>query len=115
MADVLANLQMAPNETDATVVVCELPMVHANQTGPVQVQYNLVANSLTYRGNEEPKVAPAARCDCGVCGGSVGDNGVGIEAEHHAAILPPQTRLKWTAAEGSGLGLATAKRVMRNA
>ncbi len=43
---------------------------------------------------------------------AVADNGLGIQKQHQALIFAPFQRLHGSAVSGSGIGLATCKRIM---
>ncbi len=114
MVHALRNLRGAIEESGATIVHDDLPMVFADETQLVQLFQNLVGNAVKYRRDEKPVVRIEARPD-----GthrwlfSVHDNGLGIEAQYFERIFGMFQRLhKREEFEGTGIGLALCKRIV---
>jgi signal transduction histidine kinase len=86
-------------------------MADPSQLG--QVFQNLVANSIKFRGTDPPLVEIRAREDGDFWEFSVRDNGIGFGQEHHDRIFSMFQRLHSREHyEGSGIGLAIAKRIV---
>jgi len=94
-------------------VVGELPVVLADESQLFQVFQNLVANAIKFRSTAPPKVSVQAipRGDSWLF--SIRDNGIGINMRYADRIFHMFQRLhdkrKY---EGSGIGLAIAKRIV---
>ena len=109
----LANLQHHIKEGGAMVSIGELPKVSADRTQMVMVFQNLIGNALKYRREEPPHIQIAAsRLEGSHWRLSVRDNGQGFNPEHASAIFEPFKRLHGSTVPGSGIGLATCKRVI---
>jgi signal transduction histidine kinase len=78
----------------------------------VMVFQNLIGNALKYRRAEEPQIRIEAVRDGNYWRVSVGDNGQGFESEYNETIFKPFRRLHGKNVPGSGIGLATCKRVV---
>lgn len=117
LQDVLAaareNLQSLVAERGAAIEHGEMPSAFANRAHLIQVFEHLIANSI--RHNDRPvTVRISAREHEGKWLISVGDNGVGVPAEHAARIFLPFKRLTGQQ-EGAGLGLAICEKLIRRA
>lgn len=100
-------------EAAAELIGGGLPMVLADEKLLMHVFQNLVENAIKYRGAAPPHVEVTARRDECEWVFSVSDNGTGIEPQHFARIFQMFKRLPGEhAVEGSGIGLATAKKVV---
>jgi len=107
------NLRTRIEETGAVVMRDALPAVNAVESLLVQVFQNLIGNSLKYR---RPEVVPRVhvtwdrQSDFYVF--HVRDNGQGISPEHHEKVFQLFSRLHGRETLGSGIGLATVKRIV---
>lgn len=108
----LRNLYSAIAQTNAIITSGPLPVVTANFGALVRIFQNLIANAITYRSAEPPRI----HVDCDGRDGwifSVADNGIGIEPEYHEYIFQPLKRLHSRRRyPGTGLGLAICKRIV---
>jgi PAS domain S-box-containing protein len=111
--DVFRNLQVAIDESRASVTTDELPTLRADASQLVQVFQNLIANALKFRRDEPPHIRVSARDDGQYWCFSVQDNGIGIEAKYAERVFVIFQRLH-TRQEypGTGIGLAVCKRVV---
>jgi signal transduction histidine kinase len=73
---------------------------------------NLIGNALKYRIEENPRIRIEAMQEGNHWRLSVSDNGEGFEAEYAAQIFEPFKRLHGPKVPGSGIGLATCKRII---
>ena len=74
---------------------------------------NVVGNALKYlAGRPERRVTLSARVDGSDCRIDVADSGPGIPADALEKIFEPFYRVKGTRAEGTGIGLATVRRIL---
>jgi light-regulated signal transduction histidine kinase (bacteriophytochrome) len=111
--EALADLQALIEETQADIFVDSLPSVMSEHALVCQIFQNLIANSLKYRTPTcVPKIRISAACKDGMCTFAVKDNGIGIAAEHHERIFLPFKRLHGAEIAGTGIGLATCKRIV---
>jgi PAS domain S-box-containing protein len=110
---VLGVLQPAIAETGAAFEIGPLPTVLADEGELGQLLQNLVGNALKFRGEAPPRIAIAARWHGDRWLFSVADNGIGIEMRYAERIFQMFQRLHDRGTfEGSGIGLAIAKRIV---
>ena len=112
--DTLSNLGQTIEARHAQVTFGELPWVTANASLVGLLLQNLIGNGLKYCDSEIPRVhVTAVPHDGGSWLFAVTDNGIGIAKEHCKAVFEPFKRLhphgKY---EGTGLGLATCKKIV---
>ncbi len=113
MTDTLLNLQNVVGKRNAKVTHGELPKV----TGTAQLSQllqNLIGNGIKYCEAEVPAVHVEAQPQEGnVWMFSVKDNGIGIPEKDYQQVFEPFHRLRSEAKyEGTGLGLATCKKIV---
>jgi PAS domain S-box-containing protein len=119
LEQVLANLKLAVDESEATITHDQLPTVMADPIQLAQLFQNLVGNALKFRRDVPPKIhVHAERQAHGSAGEgalwlfSVRDNGIGIEPQYAERIFVIfqrlHTRDKYP---GTGIGLALCKRI----
>jgi two-component system, chemotaxis family, sensor kinase Cph1 len=113
LADVLRDLELRIDETDAEVTVDALPHVEGDPNQLRQLFQNLVSNALAYSGDEPPIVHISAESDAGEWVVSVSDAGVGIAPEDRDRIFELFERLHGDeTCDGSGIGLAVCQRIV---
>ena len=78
----------------------------------VMVFQNLIGNALKYRRVEVPRIRIEAVREETHWRISVADNGQGFESDYAETIFKPFRRLHGKNVPGSGIGLATCKRVI---
>lgn len=109
----IANLQRHVEESGARIERDELPAVNIDKHALTQLFQNLLSNAIKYR---RPNVAPAIRINAewndGMWRFAVQDNGIGIEREWHTRIFQPMQRRHGLDIAGSGIGLATCKKIV---
>ena len=113
VADVLQDLDVRIEETDAEITVDALPRVRGDASQLRQLFQNLVQNALTYSGDEPPQIRiTATECDDGwEC--AVSDDGIGISPDDRERIFELFERLHGVGEhEGSGIGLALCRRIV---
>jgi two-component system CheB/CheR fusion protein len=108
----LQNLQHHIEECSATIDVSDLPSVTADRTQIVMVFQNLISNALKYRRQVSPHIFIGAVREDDQWRISVRDNGQGFSPEYASGIFEPFKRLHGPNVAGSGIGLATCKRVV---
>lgn len=113
LADIAANCQFRLIESGGTLTIENLPHCRGDADQITQVFSNLIGNAIKYRQPSRPlciRVYPSADKDFATY--CVDDNGKGIAAEHHDKVFDLFTRLDPDVAEGEGLGLTIAKRMI---
>jgi light-regulated signal transduction histidine kinase (bacteriophytochrome) len=114
VADALANLESAIDETGAEIVTDSLPTVVGDRVQLVQLVQNLVGNALKYRSDEPPRIQIDARRRRGYFEFSVRDNGIGIAPEHHQQVFEIFKRLHGRDRyPGTGIGLAVCRKIVQ--
>jgi signal transduction histidine kinase len=94
------------------VIPPDLPRAQADRERLVEVMQNLLGNAFKFRGSRErPRIEVGARP--GVAGPVffVADDGIGIDPRYHETVFGLFERLH-PGTEGSGVGLAVARRVI---
>jgi PAS domain S-box-containing protein len=108
----IENLRHHIEECAATIEIADLPNVTADRTQIVMVFQNLIGNALKYRRDVAPHVVVTAQHEGSHWHIMVADNGQGFSAEYSSGIFEPFKRLHGANIAGSGIGLATCKRVI---
>jgi PAS domain S-box-containing protein len=100
-------------QADAVIEAGTMPIVQGDEGQIGQLLQNLIANALKFRGAVPPRIAIEARLHGGRWLFSVADNGIGIDMQHAGRIFDMFQRLHERGKyEGSGVGLAIAKRIV---
>lgn len=111
---VISNLTATMKDTQATIVINELPTVEGSTTEMIQLFQNLIANSIKFRKTgvvPEIKITATDEGDNYLI--SLDDNGIGIKKEFHEKVFAIFERLhSRNEFEGSGIGLATCKKIV---
>lgn len=90
-----------------------LPHVTADASLLEQVLQNLLKNAVKYRAEKPPAVEVRGHVEGGRYTVHVADNGTGIPASEHERVFGPLQRAVGRDIEGTGLGLATCKKIMQ--
>lgn len=113
VAEALANLSVAIEESGARITTGELPVVMGDPTQLVQLFQNLIGNAIKFRADRRPEIHIDAAPDGGDRVFSVRDNGIGIEMEFADRIFLIFQRLhNRTEYPGTGIGLALCKKIV---
>ncbi len=113
LAQVLHVLAPAVREAGATVIAGEMPRVLADEGQLGQLLQNLLGNALKFRAEAPPLIRVQARPERDQWVFSVQDNGIGIDLRHADRIFQMFQRLHERGRyDGSGIGLAIAKRIV---
>ncbi len=100
-------------ERDVRVIYDELPSVFGEETLLVQLVQNLLINSIRYCDEGTPVIFISAQRKGDEWLLNFTDNGIGIKEENLKKVFEPFKRLDRTFEyDGSGLGLATCKRIV---
>ncbi len=112
--EALLNLEQAIKDQDAEVHREVLPKINGNKGLLVHYFQNLISNALKYRkSNRKPEIHIFARTEPQHYQVVVQDNGQGIDPAFTKEIFKPFKRLhRQTEISGSGIGLATSKRIV---
>jgi PAS domain S-box-containing protein len=108
----IENLNGSITETRAEVTHDGLPAITGNEIHMEQLFQNLISNALKYRRETPPRIRIAAYKHAGEWLFSVSDNGQGIPPEYRAQIFGLFKRLHRQDHSGSGIGLATCKKIV---
>jgi PAS domain S-box-containing protein len=111
----IQNLGVLIDGSEATVEVCELPVVSAQPNRLTQVFQNLLSNAIKYRGDDPPHIVIG--CEPNELGWtiSVADNGMGVRPEDSERVFGLFKRGRWAsrAAEGTGVGLTICRAIVQ--
>ncbi len=109
----LENLKIPLAESDAIIHRQPLPTLPADPVQLTQLFQNLIANGLKFCGEKRPEITIHASQNDGIWQFSVGDNGIGIEAQYRNLIFVLFQRLHSRSQyPGTGIGLAICKRIV---
>jgi signal transduction histidine kinase len=90
----------------------DLPLAYGDRVRLLEVFENLVENAIKYRGSHNPRIEIFSRHqDGGGVATCVSDNGIGIEPAHQNKVFDLFRKLD-PGSDGSGIGLAIAKRII---
>ncbi|MCC7478547.1 PAS domain S-box protein [bacterium] len=110
---VLFELRQLAEENEAEIMVGPLPRVMADETQLRQLFQNLLSNALKFRSDAPPKITITAFRSVSEVTISLSDNGVGIDMAYAERVFQMFQRLHERGKyEGSGIGLAIAKRIV---
>ena len=113
LADVLDDLQVRTEETDAEITHESLPTVAGDASQLRQVFQNLLKNAITYSGDEPPRVDITADREGDEWLISVRDEGIGIDAEDADRVFEVFQRLHSQEEHaGTGIGLPLCRRIV---
>jgi light-regulated signal transduction histidine kinase (bacteriophytochrome) len=113
LAQVLKNLQIAIEESQAVISHDPLPTVLADEGQLVQLFQNLIGNALKFRGDSPPQIHIGLTREQGAYLFSVRDNGIGLEPEQVERVFIIFQRVHDKGEyPGSGIGLAICKMIV---
>lgn len=116
--DALSSMQnmlsVAGAKVEVGADVANLPLLTGHRDEMLRLLMNLIGNAVKYRKKDvTPEVAIQGRLDDGWIVMSIADNGIGIEPQYFDKIFQVFQRLHTREEyEGSGIGLATCKRIV---
>ena len=109
----LTALQLAVEETAATITHDKLPTVIGDETQLGQLFQNLIGNGIKYRNGDAPQIHISCEQEDGRWRFSVRDNGIGIDPQYAERVFiifqRLHTREKYP---GTGIGLAVCKKIV---
>ena len=110
---VIANLQLAIEESSAVITHDPMPVVVADRSQLGQVFQNLVGNAIKFRAEKPPEIHIGVRQRDREWEFSVRDNGIGFEPEYAERIFMIFQRLHGRSEyPGTGIGLAICKKII---
>jgi light-regulated signal transduction histidine kinase (bacteriophytochrome) len=99
-------------ESGACITNDPLPSVLFDFAQLNQVFRQLIANAITFRGPEPPKIHISAQDTGDEVLFSIRDNGIGIDPRYHEQIFGVFKKLHGRDVAGTGIGLAISKRIV---
>jgi PAS domain S-box-containing protein len=112
----IENLQRHIVDSEASINYASLPSVNVDKQALRQLFQNLLSNAIKYRSPERaPVIQVSAKYSGALWQFAVSDNGIGIEPEWHERIFQPMQRRHGMEIAGSGIGLATCKKIVTRA
>jgi signal transduction histidine kinase len=113
LAETLVGLQIAIQESGATITHDPLPNVMGDESQLGQLFQNLIANGIRYRDSKAPEIHVSCKPEGEEWLFSVKDNGIGIDPKYAERIFVIFQRLH-TREEysGTGIGLAVCKKIV---
>jgi signal transduction histidine kinase len=113
LGSVVTVMRQTIEASQAEVLWEKLPMVLADEVQLSQVFQNLIGNALKFHGKRPPQIRVGAEPAGEMWRFSVADNGIGIAKESGGRIFQMFQRLHTREEyEGTGIGLAIAKRIV---
>jgi len=115
MEQIFHNLVEHHHSSDSNLVLKLMPTIYYSKLALHMIFYNLIDNALKYRSQDRTlEVKINYKSDLFHYYFEVEDNGIGIATEYYDTIFKPFKRLH-TKSEyaGSGLGLATVKKIIQ--
>jgi len=112
----MENLRRDVTTTHARISYGRLPSLLIGQQPLTQLFQNLLSNAIKYRRAEEsPEIHISAEQSGALWRVCVRDNGMGIEPEWFERIFLPMQRRHSSKIAGSGIGLATCRKIVNRA
>ena len=112
---VLKDLSLPIAETQATVMVSDLPTVQASATQMAQLFLNLIGNGIKFQGDAPPRIQIEAQLQPEEWLISVKDNGIGIKPQYAERIFQIFQRLHSRSEyPGTGIGLAICRKIVES-
>jgi len=109
-----SNLSAEIQRCDALIdIQGEWPTLECDPVSICQVFQNLIGNAIKFRGPERPVVRVSCTPEAGGWKIAVQDNGIGIPPEKHREVFRLFKRLGQVEADGLGVGLATAEKIVQ--
>ncbi len=108
----LSNLQKDIQETGAQVNFPLLPTVRTDRPQLTLVFQNLISNAIKFRSSQPPRLQIGMKKEKREWVVSIADNGQGFDPQYAEQIFLPFKRLHGSETPGSGIGLATCKRIV---
>lgn len=107
-----SNLEIAIEQTDATIEADELPIVRGDDDQLLTVFQNLLDNAIIYAGDEPPEIEISVSEETDEWVVTVADEGIGIDPDQAHRAFEIFERLHDDDADGTGMGLALCKKIV---
>ncbi len=117
MREVLSDLEILIQETEARIIVKPLPVIEADATQMRQLFQNLISNAIKFRGSHHPELTIESEDEENTSGPTdyikltFADNGIGFDEKYLDRIFQIFQRLDGRKFDGSGIGLAICRRI----
>jgi signal transduction histidine kinase len=108
----LANLQENIEEAGAQVIFDSLPTLQTDRFQLTLVFQNLISNAVKFRAAAPLRIQIGAKRETKQYVVSVADNGQGFDPQYADQVFLPFKRLHGHETPGSGIGLATCRRIV---
>ncbi|MBI0583270.1 MAG: PAS domain S-box protein [Methanomassiliicoccus sp.] len=109
----LHDLKVCIKESGASITSDPLPTIIADRQQSVLLLDHLIGNAIKYRDLDPPRVHVSSASDGREWTFSVSDNGIGIDPKYQDRLFKMFQRLhSHDEYEGTGMGLATAKKIV---
>jgi signal transduction histidine kinase len=108
----LANLQENIEEAEAQVIFDSLPTLQSDRFQLTLLFQNLISNAIKFRSSAPLRIQIAAKRQTQQYVVSVADNGQGFDPQYADQVFLPFKRLHGHETPGSGIGLATCRRIV---
>jgi len=113
LQSIVHSMEFQVQRAAATIALEPVPDCQGDATQIGQVFSNLIDNAIKYLAKGRPgQITVFGRIESGKCIYAVRDNGIGIAREHQHKVFEIFHRLEPDLAEGEGLGLAIAERIL---
>lgn len=109
------DLKQQIEGAQASIRCGALPHLRIEANALNQLLQNMLSNAIKYRSIAAPVIEITASWDAPHWTIAIRDNGVGIDAAWHEHIFKPMQRLHGSEIEGSGIGLATCRKIVTRA
>jgi light-regulated signal transduction histidine kinase (bacteriophytochrome) len=106
------TLNVGIDETQAEIIVEQLPTLYAHPSRMASLFENLIGNAIKYRSQRPLRICISLKEDNNQFTFAVSDNGIGIEREYQEKIFLAFQRLHGKDIPGTGIGLAICQRVV---
>lgn len=101
--------------SNAQINIGNLPVVKGHEPSLIELIQNIIENAIKYAGDRDPIINVDSSCHGKTWTISIEDNGIGIAEKYYAKVFLPFRRLhSFNDVEGSGIGLATCKRIVEH-
>jgi light-regulated signal transduction histidine kinase (bacteriophytochrome) len=111
----IANVSEDVEKSHATIDSQPLPIVVGHEPSLIELMQNIIGNAIKYAGDVVPEIRIESRRDGPMWTVAVRDNGIGIAPKYFEQVFLPFHRLhSHSEISGSGIGLATCKRIVEH-
>ncbi len=110
---VVQNLTAEIKESQAQIIIPELPKLQAHRTGIMQLFQNLMGNAIKFRGEQQPVIELSVQEQPIFWQFTVTDNGLGLDESFQQKAFLPFQRISHLDRPGTGMGLAICKKIAK--